>query len=314
MSHLKIAVSGSSGFVGSSVCSALQSTGYEVVKLSRSQGDTESIISWSPAEGIKTPSRLSGVDALIHLAGKSIACRWTPGAKQEIRKSRVNATQILAEQISALDSPPPVIISGSATGIYGSRGDEVLDESAVLGDDYLAMIAQGWESACDPLKDRGLRVVHPRFSMILSASGAALQSMLPIFRWCLGGKIGSGNQYWPWISLDDCVSGILASLHRKELHGAINFVAPESVTNAEFTQALAKAIKRPAFLPAPKFALRLLMGEMADALLLSSCRARPKRLLDAGFEFADPQLATFLEKTYRVAKARWAAQKKCGRQ
>ncbi|MEC8555821.1 MAG: TIGR01777 family oxidoreductase [Planctomycetota bacterium] len=304
MSQPKIAVSGSSGFVGSSVCSALQSAGYEVTKLSRSQPDTERIISWSPADGLKTPSRLSGLDAVVHLAGKSIACRWTKTAKQKIRESRVCATQILAEQIAALASPPPVIISASATGIYGSRGDEVLDESAVLGDDYLAMIAKAWESACDPLRDRGLRVMHPRFGMILSASGAALQSMLPIFQWCLGGKLGSGNQYWPWISLDDCVSGILASLHRKELHGAINFVAPESVTNAEFTEALAKAIRRPAVLPAPKFALRLLMGEMADALLLSSCRARPKRLLDAGFEFANPKLATFLQKTYRVVEVR----------
>ncbi|MEM7559913.1 MAG: TIGR01777 family oxidoreductase, partial [Planctomycetota bacterium] len=291
------AVSGSSGFVGSSVCSALQSIGCELFKLSRSQPETKSNIAWSPADGVKTPSRLSGLDAVIHLAGKSIACRWTAKAKQEIRDSRVCATRVLAEQIAALDSPPPVIVSASATGIYGSRGDEVLDESAEPGDDFLATVAKGWEAACDPLSDRGLRVVHPRFSMILSPSGAALQSMLPIFRWCLGGKIGSGAQYWPWISLDDCVSGILAALHCEEWQGAINFVAPDSVTNAEFTQALAKAIRRPAFLPAPKFALRLLMGEMADALLLSSCRARPKRLLESGFEFAAPELASFLQRT-----------------
>lgn len=303
MSHLRIAVSGSNGFVGSSVRSALQSIGCEVLKLSRGQPETESNIGWSPVDGVKNPSRLSGLDAVIHLAGKSIACRWTARAKQEIRESRVCATRILAEQIAALDSPPPVVVSASATGIYGSQGDKVLDESGEHGDDFLATVAKGWEAACDPLRDRGLRVVHPRFSMILSPSGAALQSMLPIFRWCLGGKIGSGEQYWPWISLDDCVSGVLASLHCENLHGPVNFAAPECATNAEFTRALAEAIGRPAFLPAPKFALRLLMGEMAEALLLSSCRARPKRLLDAGFEFADPKLAPFLQKIFRAAKA-----------
>ena len=298
---MKIAVSGAGGFVGSALVSVLEQAGHEVYRLVRSSATADSqSIAWDPDRGLRNPDSLNGFDALVHLAGKSIASgRWTAKVKQEIRDSRVHATQTLALQIAELSNPPRTIVSASAVGLYGNAGDQVLDESSAAGADFLAEVATGWEAACDPLRAVGLRVVHPRLGIVLGAEGGALQKMLPIFRYGLGGKLGNGAQYWSWISLVDCVAALVWILDTKTAVGPYNLVAPEPLTNAAFTKKLAAHLHRPAIVPAPAFGLRLVMGEMADALLLASCRAVPKRLIEQGFVHHHATLDVFLDDVFR---------------
>lgn len=300
MNNLRIAVSGSTGLIGGVLCERLVAAGHAVYPVQRMKhservsASTESIL-WDPAQGLLDPQQLSGIDCMIHLAGRSIAAgRWTPSEKQRIRDSRVRATERLVDQICQLDSPPKTFLSASATGIYGEHGVEEVDEATPRGHDFLADVASDWEDACLPLLPCGVRVVHPRFGMVLSRGGGALAKMLPLFRWMLGGRVGSGKQYWSWVALPDVVSAIEWMTVEPSAVGAYNVVAPQPTTNAEFTRRLAQQLGVPAILPAPAWGLRLALGEMADALLLTSCLVAPKRLLDAGFEFQYPQLQPFL--------------------
>lgn len=291
--RLRIAVSGSSGLIGSALCDFLIADGHEVIRLVRDplQASTANYCHWIPQQGVQQSEKLEHVAAIVHLAGRGIGeGRWTAVEKQRIRQSRVEATQLLAAQLSRMPAKVPVFISASAIGYYGDCGTQLVTEASPHGSGFLAEVARDWESATQPLIDAGTRVVHTRFGVVLSPKSGALAKMLPLFKWCLAGPLGGGRQYWSWISLDDVIFALYKLIVQSEGQGAYNFVAPQSVTNAEFTRTLAKVIGRPAVLPAPKFALRLALGEMADALLLTSCRVVPDRLLLEGYQFMHPTL------------------------
>lgn len=300
MDNLRIAVSGSTGLIGGALCERFVAAGHTVTFVQRVNQSENASTSyqatlWDPAHGLLDPLQLSGIDCMIHLAGRSIAsARWTSSEKQRIRDSRVRATRLLVDQVCQLDAPPKTFISASAIGIYGDHGAEEVDEATPRGRNFLADVASDWEDACLPLVQRGVRVVHPRFGMVLSRNGGALGKMLPLFRWRLGGRVGSGKQYWSWVALPDVVSAIEWMMCERSAEGVYNVVAPQPTTNAEFTKTLARQLGVPAILPAPAWGLRLALGEMADALLLTSCLVVPTRLLDAGFEFRFPQLQPFL--------------------
>lgn len=299
---MRIAVSGASGLVGSALCTSLRHGGHQIVRLvrsiaadSKSTESSDEQVEWVPESGLVAPEKLNGCDAFVHLAGRSIAsARWTEQEKALIRSSRVEATQHLSRQIASLVDPPRVVVSCSASGFYGDGADEVFVEGSSAGTGFLADVARDWEAACDPLRESGIRVIHPRLGIVLTRLGGALQKMLPIFRLGVGGRLGNGEQYWSWISLDDCVKALTWLLHNDMAVGPYNLVSPHALTNRQFTAKLAKQLRRPAVLPAPAFALRLAMGEMADALLLSSCRVQPARLVQHGFEFSHPTLESFL--------------------
>ena len=243
------------------------------------------------------PQELNGVGAIIHLAGRNIAAgRWSEAEKNRIYDSRVAATKQLVKQIATLDDRPTVFIGASAVGIYGECGEKTVDESQPPGNDFLSEVARDWEAAAGPLLDMGVRVAHARLGVVLDPSEGALAKMLPLFRWGLGGRLGNGKQYWSWVAIEDVIEGLCWLLENPQATGPYNFVSPQPATNSELTTKLANAIGRPAMFPAPKFALRLALGEMADAILLTSCRAVPKKLLSAGFSFQYPDLTAWLEK------------------
>ncbi len=294
----KIAITGSSGFVGSRLVAALKIRGYEVIRLLHAS--TKALqpdeLLWNSERGLAKPESLNGIGAVIHLAGRSIAAgRWTEMEKNRIYDSRVTATKRLVKQLLELGDRPPVFIGASAVGLYGECGDKIVDESQPAGSDFLSEVARDWEAATLPLIDAGVRVAHARLGVVLDRNEGALAKMLPLFRWGLGGRLGSGKQYWSWIAIDDVIEGLCWLLEHAQASGPYNFVSPEPVTNAEFTTKLANAIGRPAIFPAPKFALRLALGEMADGLLLTSCRAVPKKLQAAEFQFHNPDLSAFFE-------------------
>ncbi len=271
------------------------------------EGVDASDLGWLPEKGLLDPAELNKVGHVVHLAGRGIASRrWSMAEKSRIKLSRIEATQRLVEQICQLDSPPAVFVCASAIGIYGDRGDVILDEKATAAGSFLAELVCQWEEACQPLLALGVRVVHARFGIVLSSSGGALAKAAPIFRWHLGGRLGSGKQYWSWIGLRDCVRALQWLIVNPDAHGAYNIVAPQPVTNAQFTQALAQALQVTAFVPTPAWALRMIAGEMADALLLSSSRVVPARLLDQGFSFEQPDLPSCLraELLVRLANER----------
>lgn len=288
---MHILVSGSTGFVGSSVVPALTSHGHQVTRLVRSKPRPgESALRWDPATGMVDAAGLEGVDGVVHLAGESILGRWTTEKKARIRDSRVTGTRVLCESLARLARPPQVVVCASAIGYYGDRGEELLQEDSAPGSGFLAETCRAWEAASQPAVRQGIRVVNLRIGVILSPRGGALATMLAPFRLGLGGRLGSGRQYLSWIALDDLLGVILYVLTSAGLRGPVNAVAPRPVTNREFTKALGRALNRPTLLPMPAFAARLAFGEMADELFLASARVMPARLLALGYAFRHPEL------------------------
>lgn len=294
---MKILISGSSGLVGSALMESLETGGHDVARLVRHAPSSANEIEWSPDRYSIALARIEGFDAVVHLAGESIAeGRWNDEKKARIRDSRIKSTQLLSESFAQLLQPPKVFVSASAIGYYGNRGDEILTENSKPGDDFLAGVGVEWEKATKKAIEKGIRVANLRFGVILDAHGGALAKMLPPFRMGIGGRIGDGKQWMSWVALDDVVSIIEFVLLNDSLSGPFNVVAPNPVRNAEFTRALGKALSRPAFLPVPAFGARLAFGEMADALLLSSQRVEPARLKEAGYQFQFPDLSGALKK------------------
>ena len=286
-----VAITGATGLIGSALVSRLRGSGMRVRRLvRRARPDVLDDIVWDPMRGMLVPQDLEGADAVIHLAGEPIAHRWTDARKRAIRESRVRGTELIARTIAALDRKPRVLLSGSAVGCYGDRGDEVLDEESAPGTDFLADVAREWEAATVAAVDAGVRVVLLRTGIVLNPNGGALGRLLPPFRLGVGGPIGSGRQWMSWISLDDHLRAMEYAIASAELHGPANLVAPHPVTNAEFATTLGRVLARPAIVPVPSFALELVYGEMARATILAGQRALPKALLRAGFEFAHPTL------------------------
>lgn len=296
-----VLMSGASGMLGSAVRQALSARGMEVRQLVRGAAHGEGQIGWNPAAqpAVADPAALEDCTAAIHLSGSSVAGgRWTAAYRRELISSRVDTTHALATALSGLQQKPEVLVVASAVGLYGDRGDELLDESSPAGTGFLADLCRTWEAAAQPAVDSGIRVVHARFGVVLGRDAGALKKMLPLFRAGLGGNLGDGRQWMSWVSLQDAVAALLFAVATPAVTGAINVTAPNPVTNAAFTRALARQLHRPAVLPAPAFALRLVLGQMADEALLASQRAMPSRLICAGFQFThstvDEALATIL--------------------
>lgn len=286
VAEMKILISGSHGLVGNALIKSLEAQNHEVFQLVRRLPDSESEIEWNPDRYSIAIARLDGFDAVIHLAGESIAeGRWTEEKKRRIRDSRVKGTKLLSDALANLTSPPKTLICASAIGYYGDRGEEVLTEQSPPGKDFLSEVCVEWEQATQLASEKGIRVVNARFGIILSEDGGALAKMLTPFRLGIGGRIGSGNQWMSWIALDDVIGGIEYALTNESLRGPVNFVAPTPVRNMEFTKVLGKVLSRPTIFPVPEFGVRLAFGEMGDALLLSSQRVEPQRLKTAGYPF-----------------------------
>jgi uncharacterized protein (TIGR01777 family) len=285
---MKIAVTGSHGLVGSALVSLLTDGGHDVVRMARPA-------QWDPVKGVINTIALSDIDAFVHLAGENIAAgRWTVDRKTRIRDSRIKGTRLVAENLARMQTPPEVLISASAIGYYGDRGSEVVREDSRPGSGFLSDVCSQWEAATDPATRKGIRVVHLRIGVVLSRSGGALPRMLFPFKIGIGGKIGSGKQYWSWIALDDLCSAILHCIQASGLHGPVNAVSPNPATNLEFTKALGRVLHRPVIFPLPAFAARIILGEMADSLLLASTRVEPAKLLGSRFVFHHKDLEATL--------------------
>lgn len=289
---MRIAVSGSTGLVGSEVVASLSAAGHEVARLVRRvPAPGEKAVRWNPEKGKIDAAGLEGLDAVIHLAGENIASgRWNAARKAAIRDSRVNGTRLLSEALAGLARPPKTLVCASAIGYYGDRGADLLTEESPPGTGFLSDVCREWEAASEPAARKGIRIVALRIGVVLTPKGGALSRMLPPFRAGLGGVIGGGRQYVSWVALDDLVGIVLHALQSGELRGPVNAVAPVPVTNRELTEALGRVLSRPTLLPVPAFALRLAMGEMADALLLASTRVAPRRLEETGYRFRFPEL------------------------
>jgi len=288
---MKIIISGSSGLIGSKLVPDLEQAGHEVVRLVRPPRVPEAgSAPWDPQRKVLEPSILENADAVINLNGRSIGNgRWNDDVKRELRRSRLDATGTIVDAIAACEQPPSLLINASAVGIYGNRGEEKLDELSQPGSGFLADLAHDWEQAALAGASDATRVVLLRLGMVI-AEGGALEKMLLPFKFGLGGPIGSGRQFWPWIAMADVLGVVRFALDNPSVSGPINVVAPQETRCSEFTRTLGSVLHRPAFLPAPAFAVRLALGEMADALLLASQRVRPAALEDLGYEFSRPTL------------------------
>ncbi|MFO1076206.1 MAG: TIGR01777 family oxidoreductase [Planctomycetota bacterium] len=287
---MRIAITGASGLVGTRLTTALRARGDEVVPFVRAAGRTG--VRWDPATGDLDTAALGTVDAVVHVAGEGIANgRWTAARMARMHESRGPATERLCRALAALPVPPRVVVAASGVGIYGDRGDEELDERSTIGSGFLAELARAWEAGTAPAAAAGMRVVNLRIGLVLARHGGALPRMLLPFRLGLGGRLGSGRQWMSWLTLDDLARAILFAIDTEALRGPVVAASPGPVTNREFTRVLARALHRPAVLPVPAFALRLLFGSMAGELLLAGQRALPRALLAAGFDFADAELA-----------------------
>jgi uncharacterized protein (TIGR01777 family) len=287
-----IGLTGGSGLIGSALVASLTQNGYRVTRLVR-RAPEGGEISWSPSEGILDPHQLESMDAIVHLGGENVAARWTQQRKLKIRESRISGTRLISQTLARLSTGPKLLISASAIGIYGNRGDEILTDSsspASSGRDFLASVTLDWERAADPARQAGIRVVHPRFGIVLSPAGGALKKMVLPFRLGLGGRLGNGSQWMSWIAIDDVVGAIQHVLETPHITGALNVTAPEPVTNRDFTASLGRVLSRPTPFVVPAVALRLALGEMAQGTVLASARVIPTRLLDSGYHFRHPSL------------------------
>ncbi len=298
---MRIAVTGASGFLGRPLVARLAGAGHEVVRLVRRAPRSADERAWDPVAGVLDRSALAGVEAAVHLAGAGLADgRWTAARRAAIRGSRVDSTRLLAETLAGLAPRPRVLISASAIGIYGDRGEEWLEESSAPGAGFLAGVAREWEAAAAPAAHAGIRVAHPRTGIVLAPHAGALAALLPLFRLGLGGRLGSGRQWWSWVALTDAVGAIVHALADDQVRGPFNLVAPAPVRCRAFASALGRSLRRPALLPAPAFALRAWLGRArADELLLASQRVLPSALARSGFEFTSPDLDDTLVRLLR---------------
>jgi len=288
---VRVLLTGSSGLIGQAALASLSAEGHKVVCLTRPQSRARGRhISWDPSAGTINTDDLEDFDAVVHLAGESIVGLWTPEKKARILESRVKGTRLLCESLAHLRDRPLVIVSASAIGFYGDRGDEVMNEESSEGSLFLSKVANAWEAATEPARRNGIRVVNLRIGFVLSKAGGGLGTMLLPFKLGIGGRVGSGRQYLSWIAIDDVVGAISHAILSDALRGPVNAVAPQPVTNREFTETLGRVLWRPTIFPLPVFAAHLMMGEMADNLLLASTRVEPTRLLESGYEFRYPQL------------------------
>lgn len=294
---MRVAVAGASGLIGTALVGHLQSAGHEVIRLVRDPvARAEDTRYWNPATGDIDDDAFGGIDGVVNLAGAGIGDRrWTERRRRDLRQSRVNATELLVEAMGAAAEPPRVLVAGSAVGYYGDRGDEVLDEQSGPGTGFLAALTADWEKAAAEAQNAGIRVALARTGLVVADNAPFLTKMLPLFKLGMGGRLGNGRQWWPWIALEDEVRA-LAFLLESDMAGPVNLCAPIPVTNQEFTRALASALRRPAALAVPPLGPRLLLGrELANELLFASTRAHPVALTDAGFEFRRPELEACLK-------------------
>jgi len=305
-SSLAVGVTGASGFIGGALCRFLAARGDSVRRFVRGRPAGAGEIAWDPARGVLEPAALEGLDAVVHLSGASLADgRWSAARKRELVASRVESTATLARAIAACARPPRVLVCGSAVGWYGDRGDETLDESSAPGRGFLAEMAQAWEAAAAPARDAGVRVVHPRCGLVLARGGGVLGALERPFALGLGGPLGNGRAWWGWIALEDLLQALVLAMEETSLRGPFNAVTPAPARQAAFARALGRALRRPALLPAPAWALRLVLGgEFVDGMLLASQRAQPAVLLAAGFRFAAPELEPCLERMF--ARGTWS--------
>lgn len=299
---MQVAITGASGFLGQAITQQLIAEGHEPRPVQRDGGSSDSGLQWTVTDGFTPKDALSGIDAVIHLAGENIGGgRWTEARKQAILDSRREGTARVVQALEHASPRPRVLISASAVGYYGSRGDEPLDEQSSHGQGFLAEVCEAWEAQARRAETLGVRVVIPRFGLVLG-NGGALEKMLLPFRFGLGGRFGDGLQYMPWIHIHDLARAMVFLLEGEERRGVYNFTAPEPVTNQTFSATLGRVLSRPAFLPAPAFALKLALGDMAQALLLEGQRALPKRLLDEGFRFEYTDLDRALRQILEPSK------------
>lgn len=291
-----IAISGSKGLVGNALTTVLQKAGHQVVPMVRTSAGAESQILWDLQRGIVNPDRLQGIDTLIHLAGENIASgRWTASIKEKIRNSRVQGTRSLVNSLRSSSHRPTTLVCASAIGFYGNRGDEVLTESSAAGQGFLADVCREWEAEAMKAEELGIRVVCVRIGVVLSRKGGALAKMLLPFKLGAGGIVGNGRQYWSWIGLTDLVRILQFCAENPSVKGPVNAVSPEASTNYQFTKALGSVLHRPTIFPLPAFMAKLVLGEMADELLLASIRVKPTALQSTGFKFETPELKQCLE-------------------
>jgi len=284
---MKVAITGSSGLIGSALVPHLRSTNHDVVRLVRRPAAAPDEVTWDPTRGTVDLAKLQGIDAVINLAGAGVGDhRWTDDYKKEILNSRINATRTIATAMTQLDKAPNVLVSASAIGWYGDTGDHEVDESAPAGEGFLADVVKQWEAAASPALTAGIRVAHPRTGLVVSSRGGAWGRMFPLFKAGLGGKLGSGKQYWSWISMRDEVAALHYLIEHQELAGPFNLTGPTPVTNAEITKVMGRLLRRPTFAAAPSFALKTALGEFSTEVL-GSARVMPEALIKAGFRFQD---------------------------
>lgn len=297
----RIAVTGSSGLIGAALTAALAGDGCEVIRLVRREGDpNKHQARWDPHTGWIDAAVIEGVDAVVHLAGRSIASgRWTAANRRAIWDSRVRATELLCTSLGRLQRPPKLLVSASAIGFYGDRADQWLDETSEPGQGFLPSLVGQWEKATEPALTAGIRVINPRLATVLSPHGGALAKLLLPFRLGLGGPIGDGCQWWSWMSLDDVVGAIRHLLAEPNLRGPVNVASPAPVTNREFARVLGGVLSRPALVPFPRLAVKIVFGRMGDEVLLASTRVRPQRLLESGYPFQHPTLDAALTHLFK---------------